>query len=239
MKNLVKRLPLYFIPGIIPMVLLVLFYFIGNSNAPSILVLIIIDFLITIPVMLYLMTKSQLLPFRFGVIKSMLKKQQSLGFWRFTCIVFVSLMWAIIVFQLMKPVSDFVQSTLFDWVPNWFKLEDYLIHSALYDTETIKITFLLVTVASIIIPFCEEVYFRGFLLLKKEKATKLPVFRNTVLFSAYHLWSPWLLLTRVVATYPINYFVWKRKNIFLSITVHCTLNIVGDVVLIYPLILNL
>ena len=220
------------------MLLLMLFYFLGNHSVPSILVLIIIDLLITIPVMLYLITKNQQLPFRLGVIKSMLKKQQCVAFWTFTGVVCISLVWAIMAFQLMKPVSSFLQNALFDWVPSWFKLEDYLI-SAQYDSEIIKITFLLVIVASFIIPFWEEVYFRGFLLLKKEKSTKLPVLRNTILFSAYHLWSPWLLLTRVVATYPINYFVWKRKNIFLSITVHCTLNIVGDVVLIYPLILNL
>ena len=235
MKCLTKKLPLYFIPGIVPMVLLILFYFVGNENIPSILALIIIDLLITIPVMFYLMTKSQLLPFRLRVIKSMLKKQQYVGFWTFTGIVCFSLIWAIIAFQLMKPISSFLQNTLFDWVPSWFKLENYLI-SAQYDSETIKVTFLLVIVASFIIPFWEEVYFRGFLLLKKEKPAKSPVFRNTILFSAYHLWSPWLLLTRVIATYPINHYVWKKKNIFLSITVHCTLNIVGDVILIYPLI---
>lgn len=238
MKCLTKKLPLYFIPGIIPMVLLVLFHFIGNTNVPSILVLIIIDLLITIPVMLYLMTKNQLLPFRLEVIKTMLKKQQSVGFWAFTGIVIFSLGWAIIVFLIMKSVSNFILNTLFEWVPSWFQLEDYLIHSAQYGSETIKVTFLMIIIASIIIPFWEEIYFRGFLLLKKEKSTKLPVLRNTILFSAYHLWSPWLLLTRVIATYPINYYVWKRKNIFLSITVHCTLNIVGDVILVYPLILK-
>ena len=151
-------------------------------------------------------------------------------------IVFFSLTWAILVFQFMKPVSELILSSLFEWIPSRFRLEDYFVNSAKYGSETIKITFILIFVASIIIPFWEEIYFRGFLLLKKEKTTKLPVLRNTILFSAYHLWSPWLLLTRVIATYPINYYVWKRKNIFLSITVHCTLNIVGDVILIYPLI---
>jgi membrane protease YdiL (CAAX protease family) len=238
-KCLTKKLPLYFIPGIIPMVLLVPFYFIGNSKVPSILVLIIFDLLITIPVMLYLIAKDQSLPLRFGIINTIFKQQHCVRFWTFTGIVIFSLVWAILAFQLMKPVSELILDSIFDWIPSWFRLQDYLLHTEQYGAETIKITFLFVIIASIIIPLAEEFYFRGFLMLKKEESSKQVVLRNTILFSAYHLWSPWLFFTRVIATYPIHYFVWKRKNIFLSITVHCTLNIVGDVVLIYPLILNL
>jgi membrane protease YdiL (CAAX protease family) len=220
------------------MVLLILFYLVGNDNVPSVLVLIIVDLLITIPIILYLIAKDQGLPFKLERIHDILKQQQCVRFRTFISIVIFSLAWAIVVFQFMKPVSELVLGSFFEWMPSWFRLEDYLLHREQYSTETIRITFLLIIIASIVIPLAEEIYFRGFLMLKKEQSTKLPVLRNTILFSAYHLWSPWLFFTRVIATYPIHYFVWKRRNIFLSITIHCTLNLIGDVILVYPLIFN-
>jgi len=55
---------------------------------------------------------------------------------------------------------------------------------------------------------------------------------NVALFALYHLWSPWVLPGRVLALLPMTYTVWRRRNIYLGITVHCALNTIGTVVVL-------
>ncbi|MEQ8878522.1 MAG: CPBP family intramembrane glutamic endopeptidase [Cyclobacteriaceae bacterium] len=140
--KLIQKVKYYFLPGLVPTALLVLFHTIFSERWPSMTILIIIDMLVTIPLMLGLLSRGT------------------------------------------------------------------------------------------------GIYFRGFLLPReKYKDWRAPLV-NTVLFCAYHIWSPWLILTRVIATFPMYYFVWKYRNISLSIIPHILLNLVGDVILMYPLIFN-
>jgi membrane protease YdiL (CAAX protease family) len=57
-------------------------------------------------------------------------------------------------------------------------------------------------------PFVEELYFRGYLLPPMSQMGKRAPFVNSVLFSLYHFWSLWSLLTRVVGVTPLAYAVW-------------------------------
>jgi hypothetical protein len=50
---------------------------------------------------------------------------------------------------------------------------------------------------------------------------------NTVLFSLYHFWQPYVYLTLIIALLPMIYLVWKTKDLRLAILTHCLLNIVG------------
>jgi hypothetical protein len=76
-------------------------------------------------------------------------------------------------------------------------------------------------------PIVEEIYFRGYLLPRMGKFGKSAPLVNTVLFSLYHLFSPWETVTRIVAVLPYAYVVWHRKNIRIGIFVHCLGNLLG------------
>jgi len=76
----------------------------------------------------------------------------------------------------------------------------------------------------------EELYFRGYLLPRMEEHVKgyAPLL-NTILFSVYHFFSPWENPIRILATLPIIYLVWYKRDIrFLMIT-HLLVNAVGGV----------
>jgi membrane protease YdiL (CAAX protease family) len=79
-------------------------------------------------------------------------------------------------------------------------------------------------------PLVEELYFRGYLLPRMDKyAGKWAPFLNTVLFSIYHFFSPWENLIRIVATYPLVYLVWKKRDIRFGIFVHIIVNTIGGI----------
>ena len=116
--------------------------------------------------------------------------------------------------------------TIFDRIPTWFRLDRFSFKSCPPGLLwlTIGLGFLL---NGLLGPIVEELYFRGFLLPRMNILGKWAPFINTVLFSAYHFFSPWQNITRIIALTPYVYAVWAKKNIFIGIIVHCTVNTIG------------
>jgi membrane protease YdiL (CAAX protease family) len=55
---------------------------------------------------------------------------------------------------------------------------------------------------------------------------------NATLFSLYHFWSPWQLLSRIAAVAPFVYAVRWRRNVYLGMAVHCSLNAIGGLLVV-------
>ena len=53
-----------------------------------------------------------------------------------------------------------------------------------------------------------------------------------ILFALYHVWTPWLGVTRLVYFLPTVYAVWRQRNIMLAIWVHCLGNTLGTLALL-------
>jgi hypothetical protein len=73
-------------------------------------------------------------------------------------------------------------------------------------------------------PVIEELYFRGHLLPAIDRLGIWAPVLNTVLFSVYHLWTPWQNPGRIIALLPWVYTVWRTRSIYLSIIVHVAVN---------------
>jgi membrane protease YdiL (CAAX protease family) len=99
--------------------------------------------------------------------------------------------------------------TIFEWFPDWFNIDKY-------DPATTERSLLHLTIALSFIfngllgPLTEELYFRGFLLPRMNRLGKAAPLVNAVLFSLYHLFSPWESGTRVLAMLPYVYMVWYK-----------------------------
>jgi len=139
--------------------------------------------------------------------------------------------WGIATFLLLAPLDTFLAEKLFSWLPAWMLSLRVAERTAGYAggalTTTYAVGLVLNGVAG---PLVEELYFRGYLLPRLSRfgivgATVI----NVLLFSLYHFFSPWQFVTRVVALLPIVYLVARKRNIYLSIFVHCGLNILAMV----------
>lgn len=135
-----------------------------------------------------------------------------------------------ILMSALKPVSNFLLNNVFSFIPNSYVLtEDMSMFSRNIIIITIPVSFFIIT---IILPIIEELYFRGFLLARMKWMGKYSVLVNTVLFAVYHLWSPWMIVARVVAFLPLFYWVYKKESLKLSIVVHCLANFTDVVALV-------
>lgn len=70
------------------------------------------------------------------------------------------------------------------------------------------------------LPLIEEYYFRGFLLPRLPQLGGWAPLFNTVLFSVYHFWAPWTVLSKIVFLLPGVWFVWRKHDIRASIWMH-------------------
>ena len=71
----------------------------------------------------------------------------------------------------------------------------------------------------------EELGWRGYLLPRMGYAGKWSPLLHSFLFALYHMWTPWMIITRTLGTLPL---VWaaKRRSLYLSMAVHITVNAV-------------
>jgi membrane protease YdiL (CAAX protease family) len=131
---------------------------------------------------------------------------------------------------LAEPVDKFFIDRFFTWVPNWFFLSgptsqlDQYSHSALLATAILGLA-----LNAIAGPVVEELYFRGYLLPRLSRLKGWAPVCNILLFSLYHLFTPWENLIRIFAITPMIYAVWWKKNINIGIIVHCTGNLIGSI----------
>jgi uncharacterized protein len=136
----------------------------------------------------------------------------------------VLLLLAFVIWGLTQPLNHYISSKLFHWLPSWFTVQEF----AGYPKREIEITLVFNLVLNgILAPLVEEFYFRGYLLPRMRSFGKSAVWINTLLFSLYHFWQPYIYLTLVLSLLPMVYLVWKTKDIRLAILTHSLLNLTG------------
>lgn len=149
----------------------------------------------------------------------------------------VLLLWTALISTLFMPLADGLRRSLFGWWPTWLITSDLAANLGRYPPGMLWAVVLLSLALNIAVPIVEELYFRGYLLprLSPLQGWAPPI--SVALFSLYHFWLPWENPTRIVALLPVVYVVWRKRNVFISIAVHCLLNSIGSIGLLV-LVLN-
>ena len=208
----------HLIPGILAGTAYYLLYQpLQTHGYPSMMALALVGIFILIPVelgILILQAKKITGTFR---IKKILSYQTKIEWWQVLIFVLITIFLMGVIFTLMKPIDRYIQEKIFSWVPE-FQIGLDLVYSKskLLQTYILMSIFLVV-----LVPLFEELYFRGFLLPRTP--TKLPNIVHTFLFAVYHIWSPWMILTRTIGLLPLVIIV-KKKNLLIGIIAHIFVN---------------
>lgn len=129
-----------------------------------------------------------------------------------------------IVWGLTQPLNKIITQKVFNWLPEWYTVQDF----TGYSREIIIVTLILnLLVNGLIAPLAEEYYFRGYLLPRMASWGNGSFLINAILFSLYHFWQPYIYLTLLIALLPLSWAVWKTKDLRVGIYTHCALNIIG------------
>lgn len=118
----------------------------------------------------------------------------------------------------------------FGWIPEWFRVP---LQVEGYDRSLLLGVWGLAAVLNgVVSPVVEELYFRGYLLPRMERMGAWAPLVSTVLFSLYHLFSPWANLSRLLGFLPQTYAVWWKRSVWLGMITHCTVNTLANLLLL-------
>ena len=134
--------------------------------------------------------------------------------------------WFIVMLFLSVGVLDErIADGLFSWYPESVREFATLEGDGTYATWVLVAFFTAAfAINGVIGPVVEELYFRGHLLPRIDRFGRRAPVLNAVLFSLYHLWTPWQNVGRILALLPWIYTVWRKRSLALSMAVHISVN---------------
>lgn len=223
-----QTIALHLVPG----ALITAFYFLTaplviHAGYPALMSLLLAILLILIPFELGFLLYQGYQQNGQLSLKNVVLYREPIPIWQYFVFVPLMLGWGIAAFVLLSPLDNYLIQSLFTWFPTWAISETQGFDQ--YSQSTLRITFLMALVINGIAgPIIEELYFRGYLLPRIPFPRRWAPLINAVLFSLYHFFSPWQNITRIVAVIPFIYAVSWKRNLYLSILVHCSLNTLGQ-----------
>lgn len=131
------------------------------------------------------------------------------------------LLWMTVVSLALLPLDNFLYDAAFSWIQYEGTGDSATSYLNGYSREMLLTTLLICgPFTGFILPLIEEYYFRGFLLPRlPQLGNWAPVF-NMTLFSIYHFWAPWTVLSKLVFLFPGIWLAYKKQDIRISIGMH-------------------
>jgi CAAX protease family protein len=143
--------------------------------------------------------------------------------------------WGIIVALPLQPVSAAMLKTVFAWVPSGFTAtsgSDAAAYSG-YSRTILLITFGgMLVLNGLAAPIVEELYFRGYLLPRLSRLGGKAPLLQTLLFTLYHFWQPWLYPTLLLTVAGFIFPVSRLRSISVGIWGHCAMNLIGGLAML-------
>ena len=159
--------------------------------------------------------------------------------WRKALLVVGLYIWALGVAIPLGSTKPLIVDAMFPWLPEWaIRPLPADIAGTAPGTVLLVVGIGLLLMNVLLGPLVEEIYFRGYLLPRLERFRAWAPVINISLFSLYHFWSPWDLLTRIVVLLPMGYAVWRTRDIRIGIAVHMGVNGTGYILNTMPTLLQ-
>lgn len=224
--SLRRSVVLHIFPGI----LMAIFFAITGplvvaAGYPSFVALMLAVLLVLIPVELgYLIYQGRRMHDTIS-LGGIVVYREPIPIWQYFALVVPLLLWSALVFTLSAPLDELFSDALFGWLPEWYFFANFTENISDYSSSTLLVSFVLLLVLNGIAgPIVEELYFRGYLLPRISRFGRWAPVINTVLFSIYHFWSPWQIITRIIGVLPLVSAVNWKRNIYIGMLTHVLLN---------------
>lgn len=221
--SLPRSIVLHLLPGA------VLFGFVLGAAAlgiPGILALLIGIALVVVPIELgYLLYQGRSKSGRWSVWEVVDYREpmpaRRIALWTVPLVAWFILMLSLSVAVLDGRIAD----GLFAWYPESVREFASFEGDSTYATWVVVVVFAAaLAINGILGPVVEELYFRGHLLPRIDRFGRGAPVLNAVLFSLYHLWTPWQNIGRILGLLPWIYTVWRKRSVALSMAIHISVN---------------
>lgn len=226
-----KVLLLVFVPAILLLVAFVGTAVLLKEYIPVYLCLLLPIVVILVPFEIAIIGISNKKKFgKFG-LQVAFKRHKPMPIWKIVLKSSLLFAWAGFAFTLLQTRENLLMiPSVFKFVPDFLYSTTFVEQLETFPKWIIALTCIVNLIFNgLIAPIVEELYFRGYLMSRMERFGKATPFIVTVLFSVYHLFTPWENITRIIAVAPYHYYIWKDKNLYIGMLVHCACNMVGAI----------
>jgi membrane protease YdiL (CAAX protease family) len=226
--SILKSIILHLLPGAAGTILYVIITPILMANGyPSLLGILIAAATIILPIELgYLFYEASKVNGNFS-LKGIVLYREALPKWQYVAIPLGLIIWGFLSTGITPLLDNTIAKSWFSWLPEWYFIFN-LEQLQSYARNALLVTFWVgLIVNGLVLPFVEELYFRGFLLPGLDRFGKWAPLINMSLFSLYHFWTPWQAISRIILLLPWVYVTWRKRNIYLIIITHCAANVIG------------
>ncbi|MFC1879431.1 lysostaphin resistance A-like protein [Chloroflexota bacterium] len=226
--SLMKSFLMHVLPGILVTVaFLLLKPLLDSSGYPPLLAFLLAVLLIDIPFMLGVMlNEGKKLNGRFS-LEGVVLYREKLS-WKTFALVFVGAFVAVYLLNMLAtPISTFLTESVFSWLPDWIFLEEQTQYEAYAKNILVVVFTLQLVITGIVLPWVEELYFRGYLMPRISRYGKWAPLLGGLFFGLYHFWQLYGFPTVFLMGVALGYVVWWKRDIRLSISLHIFANVFG------------
>jgi len=145
--------------------------------------------------------------------------------WKTFALVFVAAF--VVVYALITlatPLTTYLTHTVFSGLPEWMFLEEPTQYSAFAKNAVIALFVFQLALTGVVLPWVEELYFRGYLLPRISRYGAWAPLAGGLLFALYHGWQLYSFVTVLLLGTALGYVVWWKRDIRLGISLHVFAN---------------
>ncbi|MGD8404099.1 MAG: CPBP family intramembrane metalloprotease [Anaerolineales bacterium] len=220
-----KSFLLHIAPGILVTVaFLVLKPMLDSTRFPPLLAFLLAILLIDIPFMLGVMlNEGRKLNGRYSLSGIVLYREK-VSWKTFTLVFIVAFVVMYLLIMLATLLSVMLAESAFSWLPKWFFLDDAAQYAGYAKNILVLVFTLQLLITGIILPWVEELYFRGYLMPRISRYEKWAPLIGGFFFGLYHVWQFFGFVGVFLLGAGLGYVVWWKKDIRLSISLHVFAN---------------
>jgi len=191
-----------------------------STGFPPLLAFLLAVLLIDIPFMLWVMfNEGKKLNGRYSLEGVVLYREKVS--WKTFALVFVGAFVVVyLLIMLATPISTFLTESIFSGLPEWIFLEEQTQYEAYAKNILIVVFTLQLVITGIVLPWVEELYFRGYLMPRISRYGKWAPLLGGLFFGLYHVWQLYGFPIVFLLGVAFGYVVWWKKDIRLSIILH-------------------
>ena len=226
--SLMKSFLMHVLPGLLVTVaFLLLKPLLDSSGYPPLLAFLLAVLLIDIPFMLGVMlNEGKKLNGRLSLEGVVLYREKVS--WKTFALVFVGAFVVVyLLIMLVTPISTLLTKSVFSGLPEWIFLEEQAQYEAYTKNILVVVFTLQLVITGIVLPWVEELYFRGYLMPRISRYGKWAPLLGGLFFGLYHVWQLYGFPTVFLIGVALGYVVWWKKDIRLSIGMHVFVNAIG------------
>lgn len=216
---------LHVTPGALTTVAFIAFKpILDGSGYPPLLAFLLAILFVDVPVLLGIMLfEGKKLNGRLS-LKGVVLYQEKISWGMFALVFIGAFVVVFLLITLITPINAFLTERLFSGLPKWMFLEEQSQYLA-YAKGALVVTFTFqLVVTGIILPWIEELYFRGYLLPRISRYGVWSPLVGGLFFGLYHVWQLFGFLTVFLLGTILGYIVLWKRDVRLSIGLHVVAN---------------